>query len=223
MPILAISTVFRETKIAIIKDDLSKVLTEKSWVSDNSEAEKLMPEIAEALKSQNLDFKDLLTQIVIKGPGSFTGLRIGIVVANTLKYLLKNNLYSINTFEYLWSAFAHNHDTTDTALLLYAGQGGLYLSKSNYDLNENDISLLPLSQIEEALKGLKIKNIFGEISAEQKALLKDFNYIELHTSFGENMRNILGTRSFQNEDAVSPLYIKPPAITQAKNKIFNKQ
>ncbi|MDX9971184.1 MAG: tRNA (adenosine(37)-N6)-threonylcarbamoyltransferase complex dimerization subunit type 1 TsaB [Candidatus Gracilibacteria bacterium] len=220
---MAISTAFRETKIALISDDLSNVLNEKSWPSDNNEAEKLIPEIYDSLKSQNLDWKDLSAQIVVNGPGSFTGLRIGIVIANTLKYLLKNSLFHINTFDYFWSSLPENLANENTALLIYAGQGGLYLSKSKNDTDEKSVEIVPLNQIIEKLNRLKVKDVFGEISPEQKALLTNLKFHNLENSFGENMKKILSSRTLENEQSVVPLYIKPPAITKAKDKIFNQQ
>ncbi|MBI3984807.1 MAG: tRNA (adenosine(37)-N6)-threonylcarbamoyltransferase complex dimerization subunit type 1 TsaB [Candidatus Levybacteria bacterium] len=45
--------------------------------------------IEKVLKDNNLSPKDLSKIEVNKGPGSFTGLRVGIAIANTLSYLLK--------------------------------------------------------------------------------------------------------------------------------------
>lgn len=44
----------------------------------------LLPLVEKLLKSQKVDFKDLEGIEVEKGPGSFTGLRVGVAVANAL-------------------------------------------------------------------------------------------------------------------------------------------
>ena len=49
----------------------------------------LIPLIVKVLKSQNLDLGNLSAVEVNEGPGSFTGLKVGISVANALGYSLK--------------------------------------------------------------------------------------------------------------------------------------
>jgi len=48
----------------------------------------LLPLIEKLLKSQKLDFKDLKGIEVETGPGSFTGIRVGVSVANALGFSL---------------------------------------------------------------------------------------------------------------------------------------
>lgn len=55
----------------------------------NGKAEKVLPLIEKALKEKNLTFKDLNAVEVNPGPGSFTGLRVGISIANALGFALK--------------------------------------------------------------------------------------------------------------------------------------
>jgi tRNA threonylcarbamoyladenosine biosynthesis protein TsaB len=45
--------------------------------------------ISKVLEENNVYFKDLTEIKVNTGPGSFTGLRVGISIANALSYLLK--------------------------------------------------------------------------------------------------------------------------------------
>ena len=92
---LAIDTASTTTSIALLDGD--KLLKEKTWLSEQNEAEKLMPEILKLITS----LEDLKKIIVVNGPGSFTGLRVGVAVANTLAYLLGTELYGIETFK-MW-------------------------------------------------------------------------------------------------------------------------
>lgn len=48
----------------------------------------LLPLIEKLLKSEKMDFKDLESVEVETGPGSFTGLRVGVSVANALGFAL---------------------------------------------------------------------------------------------------------------------------------------
>ena len=74
-----------------IKIGLSINGKEKLVISDSKKlrSQTCLLLIDKVLQEKNLKPKDL-SQISIKtGPGSFTGLRIGIAIANTLSYLLK--------------------------------------------------------------------------------------------------------------------------------------
>jgi tRNA threonylcarbamoyladenosine biosynthesis protein TsaB len=54
------------------------------WLAHRELAETIHKKIEELLKSQQKELNELGGIIVFKGPGSFTGLRIGITVANAL-------------------------------------------------------------------------------------------------------------------------------------------
>lgn len=60
-----------------------------SWEAHRELADRLLREIDAFLSAQNTEIYSLKGIVVHKGPGSFTGLRIGITVANTLAHSLK--------------------------------------------------------------------------------------------------------------------------------------
>ena len=115
---LGINTASSLTSIALLQN--GKLMGENSWQSSNDEAEKLMPAIAELCK----DLTAIDQVIVISGPGSFTGLRVGVTVANTIAYLNKCELYAVDTFDYWWAK-----DVPAKELLIFAGSKGVYVNK----------------------------------------------------------------------------------------------
>lgn len=54
----------------------------------NKTNQSLVPLIEEAIQANDIKFSDITEIIVATGPGSFTGLRVGASVANTLGFLL---------------------------------------------------------------------------------------------------------------------------------------
>lgn len=200
---LAINTASTKTAIALI----NKKVLEKSWKSKNNEAEKLLPEIATLLEKSKKNFSNIDHVIVVKGPGSFTGLRIGVTVANTIAYLNNCELYGIDTFEYWRST------DKETALLIYAGSGGVYASIGN-----KKPELINLPDLNKFLKTNKIKKVFGEISPEQKKMLKNVSFLDRKISFGRIIQKMYpGIVGRQSVKMVEPLYVKKPQISDRKS------
>jgi tRNA threonylcarbamoyladenosine biosynthesis protein TsaB len=68
-------------------------MDEKEFVSkqllNHRKAQVVLPLVENLLKEHKLELKDLTDIEVNVGPGSFTGIRVGISIANALGYLLK--------------------------------------------------------------------------------------------------------------------------------------
>ena len=65
--------------------------TKDKFTSDSKllRSEAVIPLLDKLLKNNNLTLRDLEAIEVFEGPGSFTGLRVGISIANALGFLLK--------------------------------------------------------------------------------------------------------------------------------------
>ncbi len=222
MLILAINTASKNTSIALLEEKNSSInlIKEESWLSNNDEAEQLMPKIQSLLKDSgkeaSKDFSQIEKVIAVKGPGSFTGLRVGITVANTISYLNKCPLYGISTFEYFWNAVKDMELAETSALLVYAGSKGVYVNLEN---EEDSAEIINLLELEDYLKNKKIKNVFGEISLEQKQKIKFLNFIDINKSFGEIISSVLSSK-LKEVRLINPLYIKSPSITEPKSKCY---
>jgi len=98
--ILNIETATKNCSVAIAQD--GKTLSCKQIAeSGYSHAEKLHVFIEELLLELHLHYKDLNAIAVSQGPGSYTGLRIGISAAKGLCYALNIPLIAIDTLEIL--------------------------------------------------------------------------------------------------------------------------
>jgi tRNA threonylcarbamoyladenosine biosynthesis protein TsaB len=83
--ILTLKTDNPVAEIGLYREDGTQ-LSYYTWRADRQLAKDLFKEIKGQLDAQKADWPDVRGLVVFKGPGSFTGLRIGITVVNTLAY-----------------------------------------------------------------------------------------------------------------------------------------
>lgn len=117
-----------------------------SYISKNH-ATRLMPAIDYLLKSLDLAPSDLDLIAVGSGPGSYTGVRIGVTVAKTLAWTLKLPLLGLSSLQ----AIAQNQAQFDGLIVplldarrgqVYAGlyQGGVSVATSNNAIQDASIN-----------------------------------------------------------------------------------
>ena len=81
MLILAIDTALDACAAAVLDTDAAKIIAQESQPMKRGHAEALMPLIARVMKASGVAFTALDRIAVTKGPGSFTGLRVGLSAA----------------------------------------------------------------------------------------------------------------------------------------------
>ena len=103
----------------------------KTQESEYSHSIYTMPMIESIFKENNLEIKDLEKVIVINGPGSFTGIRIGLSIAKTLAYALN---IKINTISSL-TAYLLSNNTNNAKKAVIEDNKGFYVSVFDKDNN----------------------------------------------------------------------------------------
>ena len=94
MKILSITTATNHLSVAL--NDGDKIV-EKNEEDHRNHSEHLDPLITELLKENNLTLKDIDRFAVAEGPGSYTGLRIGITTAKMFASILNKDLVGVST------------------------------------------------------------------------------------------------------------------------------
>src|SRR5690625_586657 len=97
MTILAIDTSNEALGIALSQEH--EVIAEFVSVSKKKHSERLMPAIVQMMENADIKPEDLSKIIVAKGPGSYTGVRIGLSIAKTMAWSLKIPIVGISSLE----------------------------------------------------------------------------------------------------------------------------
>ncbi len=99
MKVLGLDTSTLMTTCGVIDD--GKLIGEFSLSQDMSHSEKLVPMVKELLKNLKLELKDIDLFAVGIGPGSFTGLRIGLATVKAFAHIMDKPLVGVSTLESL--------------------------------------------------------------------------------------------------------------------------
>lgn len=127
--LLAIDTATRQTSLAL--HDGLRVLMEHSWHSTDHHTVELAPHTALMLRRAGVEPGVLKGIAVALGPGSYTGLRIGLGLAKGLAFAHNTPLIGVPTFEIVMRA---QPPRTERALaLLHAGRGRVIAAAHYWD------------------------------------------------------------------------------------------
>ena len=134
MRILTIDTANAYCSIAIIF--AGKVIGKTQSSQINQQAEILFDMIEELLKKHSFSYNDFDAFIVTKGPGSFTGIRIGMAAAKGISMGTGKRLYGVSTLEVTAFIAAQNNPENQNNIqaILNAGRNNAYHQIFSHDL-----------------------------------------------------------------------------------------
>lgn len=125
---LFIDTSSFNVTVAIIEDNV--ILAKYYDKIQDDMASKIFPIIDDLFNKVNFEIKDINKIYVVNGPGSFTGIRIGVTIAKVLASQLKIDIYPISSLEYMASGTNSN-----CLALIDARRGFVYAGAYDKDLN----------------------------------------------------------------------------------------
>ncbi|MGM0379415.1 MAG: tRNA (adenosine(37)-N6)-threonylcarbamoyltransferase complex dimerization subunit type 1 TsaB [Bacillota bacterium] len=144
MKILGIETSSVVASVAII--DENRLLGEMSINHPNTHSQKLMPLIKNLFKMLDLKIDDIDLIAVSNGPGSFTGIRIGLTTAKALAHKENIPLIDISTLD---SLFINYKDFSGKVISLIDGRRGRVFVKEKFN---KDVTKASVKNIEEYIK-----------------------------------------------------------------------
>ncbi|ELI0635410.1 tRNA (adenosine(37)-N6)-threonylcarbamoyltransferase complex dimerization subunit type 1 TsaB [Vibrio harveyi] len=130
--ILAIDTATENCSVALLVND--RVIS-RSEVAPRDHTKKVLPMVDEVLKEAGLTLQDLDALAFGRGPGSFTGVRIGIGIAQGLAFGADLPMIGVSTLAAMAQASYRLHGATDAAVAIDARMGEVYWAR--YTRQEN--------------------------------------------------------------------------------------
>lgn len=167
--LLAVDTSTRTAGVALY--DGVQVVHEVTWVSQDFHTVELAPLVADALRRSGFHSESLQVVSVAKGPGSFTGLRIGLAFAKGLALARHIPIVGIPTLDIV--AAGQPLFDGPLAAVLQAGRGRLAVGR--YEAVEGawralgEPVIMTAEQLSEQIR--RPTRIAGELTEEARRLL----------------------------------------------------
>jgi tRNA threonylcarbamoyladenosine biosynthesis protein TsaB len=231
--ILLLETATRSCSVSIARD--GKVICSRESTIANSHSSMITVFIDEVLKEAHVKYNALHAVAVSKGPGSYTGLRIGVSTAKGLCYAHDIPLISVGTLESMAAYFRMKNPEFNNAALLcpmidarrMEVYSGVYDSCLN-TVQQVSATIIDETSFSELLASNKIY-FFGDGSEKCKSVLGNNANATFVASFeasahgmAELAQNKYASQIFENVAYFEPFYLKDFVATVPKNKIFGE-
>lgn len=206
--ILNIETATKNCSVALSKDGKTLAIRELSE-QNFSHAEKLHVFVEELLLETNVALKDLQAIAVSQGPGSYTGLRIGVSAAKGLCYALSIPLIALDTLEIL----ARKIQISTGIILPMIDARRLEVYSAFFDSNYAKIRETKAEIIDENSfqEETEILHLIGDGAMKFKEILTDekFKYYpEIQFPSAAEM-SLISFQKFQNNQFEDVAYFEP--------------
>ncbi len=189
------------------------------------QSEALVPLIQDAIKDSGFGFDDIDLIVTTRGPGAFTGLRIGLSTAKSLALALDIPLVGLTTLEILARQYLAEKDLTKGQALAAL----IETKREDFYVQLFDGSAAPLSELQ-AIGGEEILEQIGSDSVvmvgdaverfSEYALPESVSLHEIKLIDPELIAK-MGFEEFSKKTAntnatVEPLYLRSPDVSQPK-------
>ncbi len=228
MKILAIDTSSSVASVAILQED--KLLCELTINDTLTHSERLMPMIDHMLGQVNLTPSDIDLFAVACGPGSFTGIRIGVSAAKGLSFGLDKPVVGVSTLEAM--AYLLPHCRADIYPVLDARNQQVYSAGYRFEASGlKELSppcALALDAVIDAVKARGHEAIFiGDGALVHRELLsRELGRLCLFAPASSNMQSAscvgvlaalqYSTGQDQNADRLIPIYLRKSQAERMK-------
>lgn len=217
MKCLLIDTSNQPLSVAVMQDD--NVLSEINSNIKQNHSTQLMPAIQQVIGESQIAKEDIDAIIVAQGPGSYTGLRIGVTVAKTLAYALNAELYSVSSLKALAATV---QDDKRLIVPIFdarreAVYTGIYEYKANNLVKVKEDQYLPIQTLLDLLHRMGKPYVFVGIDTEKLKDLLDSEGIP-NLPKAKYMKKLIETTADIHQ--FKPNYIK---LSEAERNWLNQQ
>ena len=210
MKILYLDTSSSFLYAALLEND--EVISEIKEKLENNLSIYTLPKVEEMLKNANIDINEIEKIIAVNGPGSFTGIRIGLTIAKVLAWAKNIPIIPISSLEAM--CLSAGEDYNYVVPVIDARRGFVYASI--YD-NQHDMFIMHEKYINFDTLLIALSNVEGSVNFITNDKIKvDYPVLPYDPDISKIVRHTMNRESV-NPHAIDANYLK---LTEAEeNKL----
>lgn len=222
--ILSLETSTRSGGVALLRGN--EVLAERAGKENSSQSAQLLSDIREILQKNDLNLNQINLLAVAVGPGSFTGLRIGLATAKALAMALKIPIAGISTLE---AAAACSEKDGEICVVLPAGRSECFVQsfKKSPKGDLKRISQIEIYMVKDLSEKVAENNNIIWISTEEIiSVISEAteNTSKYYQVLPQNLAISIGRTALEiflsgnlNENPPDPVYARDAGVGESKN------
>ncbi len=194
--------------------DGERVVATRERSVKNAHGESLLPIVEEVLREAGVAVRDVHRWAVGIGPGSFTGVRIGVATTKGIAFATGAEIVGVDAFDALGSLVPAGQRAT--AVVLSAGKGELYFRVEELEPQARKaVGHSPAEELERILATRKDWTLIGEgvraLAVEHARKLCEPPF---DVPRAEAVGRVAMRRPPSDVDALEPFYVRPPDLTR---------
>lgn len=187
---VGIDTSHRFLLVALIRDD--QLIDHVQLECFKHQSEYLVPQVQQILEKHQLEVNDIDNWVVTAGPGSYTGVRIGMTMVKVIGSIMKKNVYTLSTLQ-LYAGLK------DTCVIMDARAKRVYTGR--YRDGQALFADTVITNEEMA-----------RIIEEGNPVIGDLHLFGFEDNYGDLAENFLALKPYwhkvENVDLLAPVYLK---------------
>ena len=215
MLVLALDTSMAACSVCVYDAGSGRVLASRHEFMDRGQAEALAPMVQETMASAGVAFKDLARIAVTTGPGTFTGVRIGLAMARGLGVALTIPVTGINSL----AAIACNETASDLPIVVAVDARATDIYFASYDASGHELTapvIVTLADAHKCMPGRpsRLLGTAADLLLDKKHVRSDAGDLPVAANFVKLAASIPSSTV-----PPEPLYLRPPDVKPQATKI----
>lgn len=217
MKTLFIDSSKKSLSIAVVEND--KLLFVSNVESHNKRSNFLLKEIINVLSNCDCTIYDIDNILVLNGPGSFTGIRVGVTIAKTLAWVLSKKIYTLSTLKAMYLSSR----ASDVNVSIIPDRNSNFYAGIYTSLNDEEEGYFDINYVVKSFNNKKItvtcfdltddvKKLCNKLEENNKVsidVINDYDYVSI-------VKETLKKASI-NPHLVSALYLKKIDAEKTQN------
>lgn len=203
---LLIDTATSNINVSIIENQTILYNYSENIVSDMSS--KILPIIDNGLNKLNLKLNDIDKIFVVNGPGSFTGIRVGVTVAKTIAWTLKKEIIPLSSLELIATTHTNKKYVVP---MIDARRGNVFTG-----IYDNELNCVKKDKL------ININEFISELNGDYEFV--SYDNIDIRNLIKPNINVLKIVNKHINDKGINPHNLNPNylKLTEAEeNKLKN--